>query len=176
MGAARAPRPSRSVPSITPGERANKTPWRTSDAIPSWSWRGKAGRAEIEVYSDDDQVELLLNGRSLGRKRAGRKVGFVTKFTTVYEPGELVAVGYRDGVETGRSSLRSAGRRSLTVRAESPRSTGPDDVTFVWVELADENGIVETGADDQVTVVVNGPAMLAGARQRRARDHRVVRR
>ncbi len=31
----------------------------------------------------------------------------------------------------------------------------------MWVELADENGIVETGADDQVTVVVNGPAVLA---------------
>ena len=158
------------------GERANKTPWRTSDAIPSWSWHGQAGRAEIEVYSDDDQVELLLNGRSLGRKRAGRKVGFVTKFQAVYEPGELVAVGYRNGVETGRSSLRSAGTASLAVRAESPAIDGPEDVTFVWVELADEQGIVETGADDQVTVVVERSRSARRPRQRRTFDHRVLRR
>ena len=40
-------------------------------AVPSWSWRGHEGLAEIEVYSAEDQVELLLNGRSLGRRACG---------------------------------------------------------------------------------------------------------
>jgi hypothetical protein len=155
-----------SAPAITvrpldrAGERANKTPWRTSDAIASWSWRGLAGHAEIEVYSDDDHVELLLNGRSLGRKRAGRKVAFVTHFRAIYEPGELVAIGYRRGIETGRTSLRSAERAQLRLHAEE---AGPsaDGLSFVWVEIADENGIVDSAASDRISLTIDGPAVLA---------------
>ncbi len=144
------------------GQKPRKTPWRTTDAIASWSWRGLAGKAEIEVYSDDDEVELLLNGRSLGRRRAGAKVGFITRFATVYEPGELVAVGYRAGRETGRSSLVSVVGVQLIVRAESDVVAGPDGLAYVWVELADAAATVDTAASDTVTISVDGPGELAG--------------
>ncbi|MWB98410.1 glycoside hydrolase family 2 TIM barrel-domain containing protein [Agromyces seonyuensis] len=144
------------------GERANKTPWRSSDAVQSWSWRGHAGKAEIEVYSADDEVELLLNGRSLGRRAAGARVGFVARFTATYEPGELVAVGYRGKRERGRSSLRSADAAALRLRSEQTGLAGPDDLAYVWVELADGAGIVDVSAEDRITVQVDGPAELAG--------------
>jgi hypothetical protein len=144
------------------GQRAHTTPWRTTDAITSWAWRGHHGMAHIQVYSCDDEVELLLNGRSLGRKRAGIRAGFVTRFRTPYAPGELIAVGYRGGRETGRSTLRSAGPAQLRVRAETDALTGADDLAYVWVELVDVEGIVETGTDDRVTISVEGPAELAG--------------
>src|ERR1700722_5624094 len=45
------------------------TPWAWSDSVASWTWPGSAGSpVTVEVYSDADEVELLLNGRSLGRK------------------------------------------------------------------------------------------------------------
>lgn len=144
------------------GQRPGRTPWRTTDAVPSWSWGGLSGEAQIEVYSADDEVELLLNGRSLGRKRSGARTGYVTRFSTAYEPGELVAVGYRAGVETGRSTLCSAGEPRLTIRTESPDPDGADDVRFVWVELADEDGVVDCAADDLIDVHVDGPADLVG--------------
>ncbi|MFF2485088.1 glycoside hydrolase family 2 TIM barrel-domain containing protein [Microbacterium sp. NPDC058062] len=144
------------------GKKANRTPWRVSDAVPSWAWRGMTGKAQIEVYSADDEVELLINGRSLGRKKTGAPRRFVTRFTTLYEPGELVAIGYRRGVETGRSSLRSAEPVALTLRAETDVLTGPDDLAHVWAELADEHGVVDFAAADEVTVTVSGPASLAG--------------
>jgi hypothetical protein len=143
------------------GQRANRTPWRTSDAVPSWSWRGAAGTAEIEVYSHADHVELLLNGRSLGRKRAGKIAGFVTRFRSVYEPGELTAVAYRSGVEVGRSSLRSAGRSALALRIE-PVHGDREDITFVWAELADDAGVVDFGASDKITLTIQGPGELVG--------------
>jgi beta-galactosidase len=156
-----------STPAITvrpmdrSGQRANRTPWRTSDAVPSWSWRGATGTAEIEVYSDADQVELVLNGRSLGRKRAGRKVGYITKYRTIYEPGELVAIAYRGGDEVGRSSLRTADQPSLTLRAE-PQFGDTRDLTFIWAELADESGIVDFAASDEITLTIEGPGELVG--------------
>ncbi|SFS16922.1 Glycosyl hydrolases family 2 [Microbacterium sp. cf046] len=143
-------------------ERANKSPWRSTDAICSWSWRGLSGKAEVQVYSADEEVELWLNGRCLGRKRAGARVNFVARFTTQYEPGELVAIAYQNGVETGRGTLRSAGPLSLRLRAESTELDGPDDLTYVWAELADEFGTVDSYAADVIAVAVSGAGSLAG--------------
>ena len=145
------------------GQKTRRVAWRSTDAVQSWAWAGCEGRAaDIEVYSGDDEVEVLLNGRSLGRKKAGRRRGFVTRFRAPYEPGELVAVGYRGGVETGRSSLRSAGAAALTVRAESSAlSADGQDLAFVWIELADQSGVVEMLDDDRVTVEVTGAGTLA---------------
>lgn len=142
------------------GERTLRTAWRASDAVPSWAWHGCEGRvAEIEVYSADDEVELLLDGRSLGRRRPRR---FLARFRTPYRPGELVAVGYRAGRETGRSALVSAGPARLRLVAETGvLAADGRDLAFVHVELADEHGTVEMLAADTVTVDVAGPASLA---------------
>lgn len=142
------------------GKRINKTPWRTSDAILSWSWGALRGTAEIEVYSPADQVELVLNGRSLGRRKAGERRGYIARFRTPYEPGELLAIAYRRGVETGRSSLRSAEAPSLRLRAEAPSIAGPDDLAYVWIELADTAGTVDSAGADRVTVSVEGAGSL----------------
>lgn len=146
------------------GERAIRTAWRASDAVQSWSWSGCEGRtAEIEVYSGDDEVELLLNGVSLGRKPAGRRRQFVTRFRTAYRPGELTVVGYRGGRESGRSSLRTAFEPRLTLRSERESVTADgQDLAYIWVEIADEAGVVEMLADDRVSVAIDGPGALAG--------------
>jgi beta-galactosidase len=144
------------------GQRPNRTPWRSSDALPGWSWRGRTGLADVEVYSADDQVELLLNGRSLGRRKSGPGAGYVARFRASYEPGELTAVAYRDGRETGRTTLRSAGAPRLRVRAETDQLHGPDDLAYVWLELADEHGVVDFGSEDRIAVSVAGSGTLAG--------------
>jgi hypothetical protein len=143
------------------GLRPNKTPWLSTDAVSSWSWGDRAGVADVEVYSAADTVELLLNGRSLGRRRAGSRKGYVARFRAPYERGELVAVAYRRGVEIGRSSLHSARAPRLRLRGESTALRGPDDLAYVWVELADDAGVVDAGSDDTVVVTVSGPASLA---------------
>ncbi|GAA5031219.1 DUF4982 domain-containing protein [Microbacterium fluvii] len=140
---------------------ASRTAWRSTDAIASWSWPGHEGeRAEVEVYSDCDDVELLLDGRSLGRKRAGRRAGYRARFRVVYAPGELTAIGYRGGREVSRAVLRSAGSARLALRLDTRDGSGAD-AWFVWVEVADDDGIVDTTADVSVELAVEG-ATLAG--------------
>jgi beta-galactosidase len=144
------------------GEATNRVAWRGTDAMQSWAWTGLEGRtAEIEVYSSDDEVELLLNGRRVGRKRAGTRVGFVTRFRVPWEQGELVAVGYRSGRETGRSSLRSAGTAQLRLTPEVGELVADGhDLAFVKVELADERGIVAVLERDEVSLTVSGSGRL----------------
>ncbi|NHO65626.1 glycoside hydrolase family 2 protein [Aestuariicella hydrocarbonica] len=144
------------------GKRTNKTPWRSTDAVVSWAWQGVTGKAIIEVYSCDDKVELWLNGRSLGRKKAGVKAGFVTRFCVPYEAGELMAVGYRKGRESGRSSLRSADKVQLQLRAEKTTLEGLDDLAYIAIELADNQGVVESMIGDRLSISVAGAGELMG--------------
>ena len=70
------------------GDKVQKTGWRATNSIASWSWEGCEGRkATVEVYSDAKRVELQLNGRTVGYAPAGRDGEFLTRFTLPYEPG-----------------------------------------------------------------------------------------
>ena len=142
-----------------------RSAWRITDAVESWAWRGSDGkRADIEVYSTDDEIELLLNGKSLGRRRVGSRREHRVSFRTRYQPGVLVAIAYRNGREVSRSELTSA-TSDLRVRvsAESPTiSADGDDLAFVHVELTDAAGTVEMLADEVVELSVSGPAELVG--------------
>ena len=142
-----------------------RSAWRKTDAVESWSWQGCEGaKAEIEVYSAEDSVTLFLNGRRIGSRRAGRRHGYLARFAAPYEPGELTAVAYRNGVEVSRTTLRSA-RPTLTLagsaEAESIAADGAD-LVFAHLSLQDADGVVEMLADEQVTVTVSGPGELVG--------------
>ena len=144
-------------------ERLRRTAWRSTDAVSSWSWAGAEGReAHLEIYSGDDEVEVFINGRSLGRKRAGAKARYVTRYRTAYEPGEITAIGYRRGAAVSRSVLRTARNPRLQLSPETFRlSADRQELAFVHIEIADEDGVVEMLHDDIVTVEVEGPATLA---------------
>ncbi|MCR2783536.1 MULTISPECIES: glycoside hydrolase family 2 TIM barrel-domain containing protein [unclassified Microbacterium] len=144
-------------------EIASATPWSWSDTVSSWSWTGSEGRrTQVEVYSDGDEVELLLEGASLGRTAVGATRAFRVEFDVEYRPGLLEAVAYSGGRETGRTFLATAGSGvRLAVRAEDvePRV---GDVVYLQVLLEDDAGVVHNTADRLVTITVEGPAVLQG--------------
>lgn len=50
------------------GQISSKTAWMFKDNISSWTWTGYEGiEASVDVYSSADEVELFLNGKSLGK-------------------------------------------------------------------------------------------------------------
>lgn len=71
---------------------------------------GKSGRSTqyVEVYSNCQEVELFLNGRSLGRKSMGSDARPAV-YNIDYEPGTLLAKGYNNGVIEAYWEVRSAG-------------------------------------------------------------------
>jgi beta-galactosidase len=141
--------------------------WSLDDVHPSWSWPGQDGRPlEVVVYSEFPEVELFLNGRSLGRKSVGLETEYKTSYQVSYRPGQVVAVGYRDGREAGRWTLRTAGA-PMSARVSVDRSqvaANGEDLAYVTVELADADGtsVYARSDDREVRVKVSGPGTLAG--------------
>ena len=143
-----------------PGVRPSKSVWRGTNAILSWSWAGcKGNKAEVEVYSDQAQVELLINGKSVGKKKVKECKAL---FKVKYAPGTVTAVAYdASGRETGRSELCSADAPlKIAVRPEKTE-VKPGEIVYVPVNIEGANGIVESNADRKLTVTVEGGELLA---------------
>jgi hypothetical protein len=147
------------------GRPTFQTPWSWTDSLSSWSWDVPEGSpATVDVYSDADEVELLVNGRSVARSPVGAEKGFLARFEVPYEPGELVAVAYGDGAERARTALRTAdGALRLVAGADRDAVRADDtDLAYVAITLEDGEGNVAAHRDRLVSVRVDGPGMLAG--------------
>jgi len=85
------------------------------------------------------------------------------RFQVPYRPGELVAVGRSTGARPLEGRLRSAhGPLRLVLRVDRAEfSADGGDLPYVGIEIADADGVVESLADDIVTLVTDGPATLA---------------
>lgn len=143
------------------GEKTQLGQWRGTDTISSWTWPGCEGKtAEIQVFSKGEQVELLLNGHSLGRAPL---IEHIAKFKTPYCPGELTAVSYDGaGREISRDSLRTAGSETLltVVPEKTVMIANGEDLAYINVALTDKEGIVKNLEQKHIRVKVEGDAEL----------------
>ncbi|WP_159499877.1 glycoside hydrolase family 2 TIM barrel-domain containing protein [Microbacterium sp. 18062] len=153
------------------GRPTARTPWSWDDAIASWTWDAAPGcPVDVDVYAAADEVELLLDGVALATAPVGAVKAFVARFEVAYRPGELTAVARRGGVEIGRETLRTAGETRLRVRAERAEvRTGGEDLAYLGITVEDRRGVVASDRDVVVSVMVEGPGVLAGIGSGRAR-------
>ncbi|WP_066281262.1 DUF4982 domain-containing protein [Arthrobacter sp. OY3WO11] len=117
----------------------------------------------LEVYSDADEIELRLNGRTVARNPVGSHRAFVADFELPYEKGELTAIALMGGTEVSRTELRSASEDiMLDVRLDKSVIELRDGaLVFAEIELRDRDGNLVNDADRPVTVAVSGPGSLA---------------
>ena len=147
------------------GRATFTTPWSWTDSVSSWSWDVPEGSpATVDVYSDADEVELLLDGRSLDRAAVGAEKAFLARFEVAYAPGELVAVAYAGGEERARTALRTAdGPLRLSAAADRDAIRADDtDLAYIPIVLEDAAGNLASHRDRLVTVAVAGAGVLAG--------------
>jgi beta-galactosidase len=131
--------------------------------LPHWNWEERVGQpVEVWVHSNLDEVELLLNGKSLGSKRVEPLTHLAWKVP--YEPGTLEARGSRGG------KVVLTERRETTGKIASLRLT-PDrtvidadgeDVAVLRVEALDAQGRAIPTADDLVHFKISGAGRLIG--------------
>jgi len=141
------------------------SPWSWSNSVSGWTWQGYEGKPiRVEVYSDADEVELLLNGKSLGSAPAGEANRFKAEFDIIYQPGKLKAVAYKDGKEQGRYSLTSAeGEIKLVATPDKTHIRNCEhEAVFVEICLTDKDGNLYHSADRAVSIKVEGAGMLMG--------------
>lgn len=143
-----------------PREKLLKSAWRASNAYHSWSWRGCEGNpAVIEVYGNGYKAELILNGKSLGKKRL--KQGKVV-FKTKYIPGNIQAKIYDvSGKMTGEDNLCSAGEKLHIMLEQEQDTVRAGEPVYIDLSICDEKGIIERNCDGKIKVKVEGGRLLA---------------
>lgn len=145
------------------GKKLAYSEWGWEPVIDTWSFPGDEGKpVQIYVYAIDDEVELLINGRSVGRKPAGTSAKNKILFESVYEPGTIEAVGYRDGQPVGRTRLMTTGVPSALKAAADRMEIHAEygDLAFVGIEIVDQNGNIVKWADAEISLDVSGAGEL----------------
>jgi len=142
-----------------PGMNPAKMAWRGTNALHSWAWSGCDGnRAIVEVYTDAAVIELLINGKKIGKKKVK---GYKAAFKTKYKAGTIEAVAYdAAGREVSRSELLSATGNTRICVAPEVSEARPGEVVYVNISIVGENGVVESNADRKLTVTVEGGELL----------------
>ncbi|MDD3413156.1 MAG: glycoside hydrolase family 2 TIM barrel-domain containing protein [Lachnospiraceae bacterium] len=147
------------------GEIPSKTSWMFSDSLTSWTWTGYEGKsAVVEVYSDAEEVELFLNGKSLGKKPAGPENQYLAIYEIAYEPGRLEAMNIRNGQAAETEALITAsGNRTLHAEADKVvLNANGSDLSYIMVSCKGENGVTDLQVQKEIHISVEGCAELAG--------------
>lgn len=140
-------------------EKLIKATWRGTNSLPSWSWKNcEGGKTIVEVFFDAARIELLVNGKSLGKKKVK---DCKAVFKTVYRSGTIEAIAYdSSGGQIGRNKLISADGRERLVLTPEEGAVKAGEIVYVNIEICGENGIVESNSDDIVKIVVEGGELL----------------
>lgn len=152
----------------------NSTLWndvRVGLQSQSSHWNRKEGSIlSLYTYTNADEVELILNGHSLGRRAnnlADSKARNRIKWEDVrYEAGYIEAVAYRKGEKSPvcRHRLETAGKAvRLDVEPDNMVWNGDGiDLQHVRVTAVDKNGHRDYGATHNIRFEVEGPAEIVG--------------
>jgi beta-galactosidase len=138
--------------------------WGWPECENAWSWNGYEGKpAQVDVYSAAEEVELILNGNSLGRKPAGKENRFTAQFDLNFEPGTLEAVSYTAGKKVSSDLLKSAGvAAGIRISQEKVElAADGQSLCFAVVEIVDADGNIVPTAEFKATATVEGVATLA---------------
>lgn len=130
--------------------------------FPHWNLSGKEGqKVEVWAYSNMDEVELLQDGKSLGRKKMEKDSHLV--WETTYRPGRLEARGFKGGKRVLTTRVETTGKAEQVAAATSKEAIGGrQDCVVVDVTLLDKKGRAVPDACDKLEVTVEGAAKILG--------------
>jgi beta-galactosidase len=131
--------------------------------LPHWNWPGKEGKnINVWCYSNCDEVELFLNGQTLGRKTI-KRLGHL-EWSVKYAPGVLTAKAYKSGQVAATDIVQTTGGpASIQVTADRT-SIGADgrDVSVMTIQAVDAHGRPVPDAMNSISFALTGPGRIIG--------------
>jgi beta-galactosidase len=131
--------------------------------VPHWNWPGREGQAiDVRALSNCDEIELFLNGKSLGRQ-AMRSASELT-WKVPYQAGVLSAKGYRGGQLVAETQVATTGVPAA-IRLVADRPTlhaDGEDIALVTVSIVDDQGRMVPTAANPITFKLEGPGRIIG--------------
>jgi beta-galactosidase len=140
--------------------------WRNEPSLhlfPHWNWEGREGdQIPVWVYTNLDEVELFVNGKSLGSQKVPH-LGHV-EWKVKYEPGSIEARGSKDG-QVVLTEKRETTGPATSIRLTADRTiinADGEDVAVIKVEGLDKDGRVVPTANNLLAFKVSGEGALIG--------------
>ncbi|VXC45851.1 glycoside hydrolase family 2 TIM barrel-domain containing protein [Sphingomonas sp. AX6] len=158
---------------VLPTMIAVATPQPKIALFDDWTPEARSpGPQIIEVYSNCQQVEAMLNGRSLGSLPLDKDAA-PRRWSVAYAPGEVRAVCRDAGANNLSDSLRTAGRAARIELAPDKPEVGStfDDMTYVRARVVDANGVTVPRASHRLRFAVKGAGQLIATDNASSTDH-----
>ena len=143
-----------------------KSWWTESPVLhifPHWNLQGHEGEeVEIWAYSNCDEVELIVNGKNLGRQTMPCNEHL--KWKAVYQPGKVVAVGYVNGKRVMTQTIETTKPAAKTVLKADRQTITADgrDLAVVTIEVQDQKGRIVPDACPKLTFRLEGHGRILG--------------
>ena len=140
--------------------------WTNKDVLhlfPHWNWAEGQLVDVWAYYSNADEVELYLNGQSLG-KRSKNEDKFHVSWRVPFAKGTLKAISRKNGKEVLSREIKTADK-PVSIRLTADRKTitaDGKDLSFVTVETVDANGIPVPMANNLIKFSIEGNATIVG--------------
>ena len=117
--------------------------------------------ARIQIYSNCDDVELFLNGKSLGSKHKPADDS-PRDWSVPFEKGSLKAVGKNNGKEVATEEYKTAGAPAKIVVStdQSSLTNNWNDVAFVYATIVDANGVICPNEDSKIKFTIEGNGVV----------------
>ena len=147
-------------------QRESWSKWHWIDALADWTWPGNEGKlTEITVYSSCPEVELFLNGKSLGKKITDRSTKFMGIWDIPYQPGTLKAVGTDGHKKVAEAELVTASQaESIKLSADRQIiNANGEDLSYVTIELNDKAGNLDPKAVNLLKFDIDGQGTIIGS-------------
>ncbi len=140
-----------------------KNLWSHKKAAPTWNWKD-GEKVVVSAFSNCEEVELLLNDRSIGRKKIADYEQKVINWEIHFEAGTLKAIARSKGKELASFHLKTAGNPEQLIAKSDVDKLKADsqDIAHILVEIADEKGIPVYSATNEVLCKIKGPLRLLG--------------
>ena len=127
--------------------------------------REEGSKADLVVYTNGDEAELLLNGKSLGRRQNPqdpRQRNKINWKDIDYKAGKLVAVAYKDGKAVARHQLETTGKAVKLIAEPDNSSWKADgqDLQHIRITAVDSKGRKVLLASDELRFSVDGDARI----------------
>jgi len=138
--------------------------WRQEPLLhlfPHWNW-DVGSTVSVWVYTNCDAVELFVNGKSAGKKDVEKDRH--VEWSVTYQPGKIVAYGYKNGQVMLKETRETAGLPAKIVLTADRHVLLGDgrDCAVIRAEVLDRRGILAPKADNLIGFAIAGPASVIG--------------
>jgi beta-galactosidase len=139
--------------------------WTTKPVLhifPHWNWK-QGDTIDVWAYSSNTDIELFLNGKSLGKKqKTGDDIHL--QWRVPYVAGTLKGIATATGKETLIQEIKTAGEpANISIAADrSNINADGNDLSFVTIKITDKDGNVVPNASNLVNFSLSGEGYIAG--------------